>query len=56
MRILLIIAHVALSTNMSQLGRYETIRTLEKVHWERSSQAKSCENDFIDNVINYYSN
>jgi len=25
---------------------------LGKVHWERSSRAKSCENDFIDNVYN----
>jgi hypothetical protein len=41
---------MALSTNMSQLGHYDTIRTLGKVHWERSSQAKSRENDFIDNV------
>ena len=41
---------MAFSTKMSQLGHYETIRTLGKVHWERSSWAKSRENDFIDNV------
>ena len=41
---------VALSTKMSQLGHYETIRIRGNMHWERSSRAKSHENDFIDNV------
>jgi hypothetical protein len=41
-----------LSTKMSQLGHYETIRTSRNVHWERASQAKSRENQFIYNVEN----
>jgi hypothetical protein len=36
---------------MSQLGHYETICTFGNVHWERSTRAKSRENDFIDMAL-----
>jgi hypothetical protein len=35
--------NMGLSTKMSQLGHYETIRTLGNVHWERTPRAKSRE-------------
>jgi hypothetical protein len=43
---------MGLSTKMSQLGHYETIRTFGNVHWEHSSRAKSREYDLIDSVWN----
>ena len=39
---------MALLTKMSQLGRFETIRTDGNMHWERSSRAKPREIVIID--------
>ena len=33
----MVFAFMALSTKMSQLGHFETIRTFKNMHWEHSS-------------------
>jgi hypothetical protein len=45
------IIKMALSTKMSQLGHYETIRTFGNVHWEHSTRVKSHENNSINMAL-----